>query len=103
MHVFDACVATSQTLLAILSLAENRPRGTPLFVSTLLLKDLGGRPGERMAFCGEQKPNKQDNISVVGERFIDFCWPPLHLHTFLAKTHSRLKAVYLRMWVVDES
>jgi hypothetical protein len=62
VHVFVAYIPTSRVLLAILSPAENRPRGTPLFVSTLLLKNLGGRPGERMAFCGEQKPNKQDNL-----------------------------------------
>lgn len=36
------------------------PSGMQLFVSTLLLKNLGGRPGEGMAFAGDQKPNKQD-------------------------------------------
>ena len=82
VHVFVAYIPTSRVLLAILSPAENRPRGTPLFVSTLLLKNLGGRPGERMAFCGEQKPNKQDNLWVVGERLIGFWWPLLRMHTY---------------------
>jgi len=54
------CPAPSQRDLDFDTTQAPGPSGTPLFVSTLLLKNLGGRPGERMAFCGEQKPNKQD-------------------------------------------